>query len=98
MKTRQELIELIEREITINPDTLSMHRSAIKTLAKKYPDEVNQFLEITNACVPSTPTYRYKFLKLGLIELPDCCNPLCDKKIGHFDKATCLSELPHPEG
>jgi len=41
MKTRQELIELIEREITINPDTLSMHRSAIKTLAKKYPDEVN---------------------------------------------------------
>jgi len=92
MKTRQELIDLIEKEIRINPTTLSMHHSAIKTLAKKYPDEVNQFLEITNSCVPSTPTYRYKFLKRGLHKMPNCCNPSCNKLIGHFDRATCLDK------
>ena len=69
-----------------------MHRSALNTLSKLYPDEVKQILDLTKNCIPLTPTYRYKFLKKGYLTLKKCCNPDCDKTIGHYDKISCLSK------
>ena len=52
--TREELIELIERECKPS-ETLKIHHSSLKTLYKKYPNETTQILEITKDCKPSTP-------------------------------------------
>jgi len=89
---RNKILNLIEKNIKINSKTNSMHRSAIKTLSKKYPEEMKIFMEITKECIPLTPTYRYRFLKKDFIKLPNCCNPKCKKDIGHFDKKTCLGK------